>query len=79
MHPDYQGQGFAKELLNWGIKEAKRLDVCTSLVSSHRGNRFYRKMGYTREVGMCTEGEGNLLAGIGSGWILFWEEGDATK
>ncbi|KAH7131893.1 acyl-CoA N-acyltransferase [Dendryphion nanum] len=71
IHPQYQGRGFAKELLEWGMDKAREEGVSTSLTSSMKGNMFYRKMGYTTEVGKCTEGEGNPVASLDSGWILF--------
>ncbi|KAF2499143.1 acyl-CoA N-acyltransferase [Lophium mytilinum] len=71
VHPKYQGHGFGRELLQWGLEQAQKQDVCVSLISSASGRGFYKRMGFGKEVGMCTEGEGNPLADLGSGWILF--------
>ncbi|KAF2266266.1 acyl-CoA N-acyltransferase [Lojkania enalia] len=69
--PKYQGRGIAKELVQWGLDKAREEGVCASVVSSKPGYNFYRKMGFKHEVGMATEGEGNPLNGLESGWILF--------
>jgi len=71
VHPKYQGRGFGKELVQWGIDRAEREGVCVSLISSAAGYGFYIWMGFDKEVGTCTEGEGNPLENLGSGWILF--------
>ncbi|KAF2804275.1 uncharacterized protein BDZ99DRAFT_452160 [Mytilinidion resinicola] len=71
VHPKYQGRGYGKELVQWGIEQAQKQDVCVSLISLAAGYGFYIWIGFDKEVGVCTEGEGNPLADLGSGWILF--------
>ncbi|KAF2463519.1 uncharacterized protein BDR25DRAFT_347167 [Lindgomyces ingoldianus] len=69
--PKYQGRGLAKELVQWGLDTARENHVCASVISSISGHNLYLRMGFTEEVGRCTEGEGNPLKDLGSGWILF--------
>jgi predicted N-acetyltransferase YhbS len=71
VHPDYQGQGFGKELVEWGIKEADKEGVCASVTSSEGNENFYLRAGFEEVVGNATEGQGNPLAGVKGGSILF--------
>ncbi|KAF2181603.1 acyl-CoA N-acyltransferase [Zopfia rhizophila CBS 207.26] len=79
--PRFQGRGLAKELVQWGLDYAKEEGVCASVIASESGYEFYKRMGYTVQVGHATEGEGNPLAGLKSGWILFTDhvEQDADE
>jgi len=71
VHPDYQGQGFGKKLVEWGIKEADREGVCASVMSSEGNDEFYLRCGFEEIAGNATTGEGNPLAGVKGGSILF--------
>lgn len=71
MHPDHQGYGFGRELVEWGINEANREGVCASVMSSDGKEAFYLKCGFEEIVGNATAGEGNPLSGINGGAILF--------
>ena len=73
--PSHQGQGHAKQLIQWGLERAKEEGVGASVVSSMAGYEFYKKMGFVVCTGKVTEGVGNPLSGLKSGWILFTEDG----
>lgn len=49
VHPDYQGRGIAKKLVEWGLEEAKRRGglECTT-EGSIMGRRVYSKLGFAR-------------------------------
>ena len=70
-HPDFQGQGIGKELVQWGVEEADKENVYASVISSDGNEGFYRKTGF-REVGRANVG---LLRenGIKGGAIMFRE------
>ncbi|ORY11431.1 acyl-CoA N-acyltransferase [Clohesyomyces aquaticus] len=77
--PRYRGRGLAQELVQWGLDTARQHHVSASVVSSQAGYKLYRAMGFTDEVGRFTEGEGNPLAKLPSGWILFAEDDTTTS
>jgi predicted N-acetyltransferase YhbS len=72
VHPDHQGQGFGRELVEWGIRQAERENVHASVMSSDGSDQFYLRCGFEQIVGNATEGEGNPLRGVKGGAILFW-------
>ncbi|KAK4656465.1 hypothetical protein QC762_310520 [Podospora pseudocomata] len=49
-HPDYQRRGAGKALTEWGIQEAQRLGLYTTVFASPMGLRLYTKLGFT-EIG----------------------------
>ncbi|KAH0285564.1 hypothetical protein M436DRAFT_37431 [Aureobasidium namibiae CBS 147.97] len=70
--PEYQGHGFGKELLKWGIERAEEEGICVSLVSANNKDGFYKRYGVDQEVGWASEGgEDNPLHDIAGGMILF--------
>ncbi|KAF2732924.1 hypothetical protein EJ04DRAFT_513568 [Polyplosphaeria fusca] len=71
VHPDHQGEGFGRELVEWGIKEADNEGVCASVMSSYGTDPFYLKHGFDEVIGDATEGDGNPLKGVKGGSILF--------
>ncbi|KAF2796993.1 acyl-CoA N-acyltransferase [Melanomma pulvis-pyrius CBS 109.77] len=71
VHPDYQGKGFGRELVEWGLQQAQKENVHASVMSSEGNDAFYLRSGFEQVVGNATEGEGNPLAGIKGGSILF--------
>ena len=77
VHPDYQGRGFGRELVLWGLNQAKEENVHASVVSSHGNVDFYLRCGFDAVVANCTEGEGNPLNGVEGGHLLFmWPKGE---
>ncbi|KAH7351398.1 acyl-CoA N-acyltransferase [Pyrenochaeta sp. MPI-SDFR-AT-0127] len=73
IHPDYQGQGFGRELVTWGLSKAREENVHASVASSLGNDDFYLRCGFDEVVGNCTEGEGNPLgiAQVAGGNLLF--------
>ena len=73
MHPDYQGQGFGRQLVHWGLEEAERENVHASVMSSDGKTQFYLRCGFQEVVGNACAGEGNPLAleHVKGGDILF--------
>ncbi|KAK4155266.1 putative N-acetyltransferase ycf52-like protein [Chaetomidium leptoderma] len=62
-HPTHQRRGAGTALTVWGIEQARRLGVHTTVFASPMGLRLYQKLGF-REVGRFTvqlEGEGEFL------------------
>lgn len=45
-HPDYQRRGAGTALTRWGIREAARLRLCTTVFASPMGLNLYRKLGF---------------------------------
>lgn len=70
VHPDFQRHGYGRQLVTYGVDLAKRDSVCASLIASTVGDAFYLRCGFTA-VGWATEGEGNPLAGVPGGRIMF--------
>jgi predicted GNAT family acetyltransferase len=69
--PSYEGQGFGRELVAWGLGWAREENVHASVIASKGNEKFYLRCGFDEVVGNCTEGEGNPLNGVGGGDILF--------
>lgn len=67
VHPDSQGKGYGRELVQWGVDEAKREGVCASAISADGKEAFYAKFGFM-EVGRSNIGP---LSGLVGGAILF--------
>lgn len=49
VHPEYQGRGLSKLLLNVGLEEADRIGASCFVVSTIAGEGVYKKFGF-REV-----------------------------
>ncbi|KEQ92784.1 hypothetical protein AUEXF2481DRAFT_42869 [Aureobasidium subglaciale EXF-2481] len=70
--PEYQGHGYGKELLKWGIERATEEGICVSLVSANGKDLFYKRYGVDKEAGWASEGgEQNPIHDIAGGMILF--------
>ncbi|KAE9375094.1 putative GNAT family acetyltransferase [Stipitochalara longipes BDJ] len=67
VHPEYQGKMYGRELVQWGIEEAKREGICASVIAAEGKDRFYGRFGFV-EVGRANVGP---LAGIEGGAIMF--------
>lgn len=48
--PQYQGRGFGKELVSWGISRAKYEEIRVCVVSAPAEEEFFRKLGIDEEV-----------------------------
>ncbi|KAH7128599.1 hypothetical protein B0J11DRAFT_525333 [Dendryphion nanum] len=73
VHPDHQGQGFGRQLVEWGLREAEKENVHASVMSSDGKTEFYLRCGFQEVVGNANEGEGNPLVkeGVKGGDIIF--------
>lgn len=72
VHPAYEKQGYGRILVAWGIDQAKRDGIATSVTSGEGRDNFYRRCGFDVEVGRVTDGEGNPLKNkTDGGAILF--------
>ncbi|EON66929.1 hypothetical protein W97_06333 [Coniosporium apollinis CBS 100218] len=69
--PAYQGRGFGRQLVEWGLERAKKENVHASLISSYGNEGFYQRCGYGDIVGWASEGEGNPIAHVRGGAIMF--------
>jgi GNAT superfamily N-acetyltransferase len=67
VHPRHQGKMYGRELVQWGVDEAKRDGICASLISAIGKERFYGRFGFV-EVGRANVGP---LACIEGGAIMF--------
>lgn len=59
--PDAQKHGYGKQLVEWGLNQAREDGVCASVASSYGSDPFYLKCGFEKVVGSLLEGEGNPL------------------
>ncbi|KAH8690707.1 acyl-CoA N-acyltransferase [Talaromyces proteolyticus] len=46
VHPEHQRKGIGRKLLQWGLDEADKLGLITSLESTPEGRRLYEKAGF---------------------------------
>lgn len=69
--PTAQNQGYGRRLVEWGLGLAREEGTPVAVVCSAGSEGFYEKCGFTEEVGSVTAGEGNPLAEVGGGVILF--------
>ncbi|KAL4891457.1 acyl-CoA N-acyltransferase [Aspergillus ambiguus] len=47
VHPEYQGRGVGKKLMQWGLDVAEQLKVPIYLESTHEGRPLYERLGFT--------------------------------
>ncbi|KAL9593954.1 MAG: hypothetical protein Q9219_007292 [cf. Caloplaca sp. 3 TL-2023] len=72
VRPDFQNHGFGTSLATWGVERARKENIAASVISGVGKDPFYRRCGFTVEVGKASDGEGNPLQGrVGGGTILF--------
>lgn len=69
VHPEAQGAGVGRLLVQWGTKKAEQEGVCASVIAALGRDRFYGRCGFV-EVGRANVG---LLKenGIQGGAIMF--------
>jgi GNAT superfamily N-acetyltransferase len=81
--PDQGGQGFGRELVEWGFEQARKDGVGCSVISSDGKERFYQSCGFDVVVGTVRDfgGDANPIKreGITGGTILFWDNGVEPK
>ncbi|KAI1841471.1 hypothetical protein JX266_012311 [Neoarthrinium moseri] len=78
VHPDHQGRGIGRKLVQWGLDRAQEERVCASVVSAWGKDGFYQKAGFNVQSGCATSGEGNPLANVRGGNI-FWKDLEPTN
>jgi len=69
VHPDGQGKGCGKELVQWGLDAAAKEGVDASVIAAYKKDGFYEKCGFVK-VGMANVGALGE-AGIQGGTIMF--------
>ncbi|KAL6703366.1 hypothetical protein ACN47E_009708 [Coniothyrium glycines] len=78
-HPDYQGRGYGRQLVLWGLDRAREENVHASVVASEGNSPFYLRCGYDEVIANVTKGEGNPLNGVSGGDLLFmWPKNHAS-
>jgi predicted N-acetyltransferase YhbS len=69
--PAAQCMGFGRRLVDWGLRRAHDDGVAAAVVCSAGTEGFYKTCGFKVDVGSVTAGEGNPLASVEGGRILF--------
>ncbi|KAF6812403.1 GNAT family protein [Colletotrichum musicola] len=46
VHPDWQGKGVGKKIMQWGLERAAAEDVPITLFASPAGHPFYKRLGF---------------------------------
>lgn len=78
VHPDYQGRGIGNKLVQWGLDQAEREDICASVMSAAGKDGFYQKCGFNIQDGRGGMGEGNPMAGK-EGGNVWWKMPESTQ
>lgn len=71
VHPDYQGKGIGRMLVEWGLERASEESIFASVISAKGKEAFYQKCGFNVEDGYVGRGVGNPLAGWEGGKMLW--------
>lgn len=58
-HPDYQRRGAGRALTEWGIREARRLGLYTTVFASPMGLGLYKKLGFKEKGRFKVQLEGD--------------------
>lgn len=72
VHPDYQGKGFGRELVRWGLDQAKAENVWAAVIAAKGKDPFYKNCGFEFILGSGGMGEGNPLANV-EGANMHWK------
>lgn len=78
VHPDFQGRGAGRKLVEWGLQRAEEEGICASVIAAKGKDSFYRKCGFDILDGHAGMGKGNPLANI-EGGNIFWKMAKATS
>lgn len=65
VHPDFQGKGIGKMLVNWGVRMADQQSTSASVLCGEKNRVFYNRGGLTEDMGALKGGSG------GGGIALF--------
>lgn len=74
--PRCQKMGYGGEIVKWGIERARQDGVCASVMSSLGNEKFYQRCGFGEIVGWASDGEGNPIANVPGGAIMFTEKAE---
>jgi GNAT superfamily N-acetyltransferase len=79
--PTAGGKRYGRQLVGWGLEQARKDGVGASLVAAEGKEKFYRACGFDVTAGMCGDegGEENLIRKVGGGAIMFWDGGIAPE
>ena len=70
--PQFQGKGYGKDLVLWGVDRARQEGIAASLVSAKGKEGFYKKCGFGDPVGWASEGgDENPIHHVEGGAILW--------
>lgn len=72
VHPDYQGRGIGNNLVQWGLDQAERENICASVMSASGKDAFYQKCGFNVQDGRGGMGEGDPMAEL-EGGNIWWK------
>lgn len=70
VHPDYQGQGHGRALVEWGKNRARQDKTCASTTSAEFKEGFYEKLGFV-QVGRANVGP---LESVEGGAVMFCDD-----
>lgn len=70
--PGYQGKGYGRDLVAWGLKKAKEENVWATVIAARGKDRFYQNCGFEFIDGSGKVGEGNPLADV-EGANMHWK------
>lgn len=77
--PQYQGKGYGKELVLWGVQRAKAEGVAASLIAAKGKEGFYMKCGFGEPIGWASEGgEENPIHHVAGGAIMWIDAENAV-
>jgi len=76
--PNCQGKGYGREMVLFGVLKAREDAVVAGLIASTGNEGFYERCGFN-VVGYGTEGDGNPLAAVPGGAIMFFEGDNNAK
>ncbi|KAH8668840.1 acyl-CoA N-acyltransferase [Xylariales sp. PMI_506] len=71
VHPDYQGKGIGRVLVQWGLQRAQEEGICASVAASRGKDGFYTRCGFDIQDGSVCDGDANPLSGV-EGGNLHW-------
>lgn len=73
VHPDFQGHGIARRLVEWGINKAKEEAIPIELSATPAGSGLYAKLGF-KKVGVWRWRPGMEGSDGKGGWdIMRWQ------
>ncbi|KAI0126748.1 acyl-CoA N-acyltransferase [Xylariales sp. AK1849] len=62
VRPDFQRMGIGRKLVQWGLDQAAKDEICASVISALGKDGFYQDCGFDELKGSASMGVGNPLA-----------------